>query len=1090
MSLISRHVTAPITALATLPSLPHPTLLAGSHTQLIVNVLDPQASSSARYRCHVLQRERIHHIVISNEFNGSYTWPVLVAGGKEAALVSIVVPSSCEARDEGTNRSISQRPTSVTVVHHFKLDDWILSCAFLRDDHFIFVTAHNSLQVFSASTFTHSQVTSTSGAVPIPRLVRTYHAPLRPLLWSSDLSRSTYSSLTDLRIASGSILGDVLVWGLEGVAIDDEAPQAQELTLETQAIKKFVGHHGSIFTTAFSPSGRYLLTGSDDRTLRVWDADAPGGSGPLQVLWGHLGRVWRARWLDEHTLMSVAEVGQVEVPHKRGHRPELMGGPLSQPQDASVRIWSLDLESGTHRYMQIHLDGHDGRSLWAVTCCRVEPVGDDVGLTFVFSGGADGAVKCWPVAREQEGKQRKEKQLEFESVKGVIKAFSGIVSEELGCIGVFFTGDGLVYATTLPPTTPPQLVHTEPSIASIRITSSPTSTNVWIFSNSNNCTIIALSPELTPMTSVTFPLHPPTFFLLSSSSPSKFLVAEQVSSTVQLWSLGDSATPQQFSMMPRSLLQGTVIGPARSRIACAAFMSEYLVVLGTRAGELVLVQMNEGEEGQILLRSQLYSDSITDVKLTRLERKDEWEVETVSRSGSRGLHRLLVGGTGSWTLLTLSEMMMIKGAVDKIIDEGKYLAVVKSDVVIVDVNGSKLETYPATGSRSSGTLLTHAGQSSYYRIDRGKIFCQTSSPKSSRLPPPIVIRGHHGREIRSVASYHHPGQKVTLLASGAENSTLTISLLTTDPTGDRSIVPIFTDTSLPTSIKTVSFLSIPNGELFLLASGSQQLLRAWKITFEGGGSEVRVLAWGVAEVDGGDDQSETRIMDHCFVTVDQEKGIHAVVGAYSDGSVKVHRFDGRTKRFTRISESREKGKCVLTTKVVEVDGKQMLFTGRSDGLDASSRASVLDSPIYSFHAHQSGINGLDTSYDAESRTVRVATGGDDNAVHVHRFEVCADGRLSHRPEARLSKEDAHASTIQGICFLSPTLLASSAVDQRLNIWEVSSDELRFQRGLCLGISDCSAMEARRTGGPSVATREEAWEIILAGIGLEVVQYTP
>ncbi|SCZ89629.1 BZ3500_MvSof-1268-A1-R1_Chr9g10501 [Microbotryum saponariae] len=1074
MSLVSRHITAPITALATLATVPHPTLLAGSHTDLLVNLLGPRASSSSDYRCCVLQRDRIHHIVVKEASDESYTWHVLVAGGKEAAWVSIVVtPPSCEAfaRDgEGLN---SRQAIQVNVRHHFKLDDWILSCAFLRGDHVLFVTAHNSLQVFSVPTSTQSA--STSVAVPPPHRLRTYHAPLRPLLWSSDLSRSTYTSLTDIRIASGSILGDVLVWGLKGVVVDDDASQGQEVTLENAAIKKFVGHQGSIFTIAFSPSGRYLLTGSDDRTLRIWDAEAPEASRPLQVLWGHLGRVWRARWIEEHTLMSVAE-------------------------DASVRVWSLDYVKRTYRCRQVHSEGHDGRSLWAVTNCTIEPVGEDLGATVVFSGGADGAVRCWPVARDEEGEKRKEKELEFESVKGVIKAFSGVVSEELGCVGVFFTGDG-------------RLIHTEASIASIRITSSSTSTNVWIFSNSSKCTIITLSHELTPIACVTFPLHPPTFLHLSSTSPSKFVVAEQVSNTIQIWSLDNSKTPQQLSTIPTILIQGNSIGSARSRIASAAFMSEDLIVLGTRAGELVLVRMKEGEEGQILFRNQLHSDAINGIKLIRLEGSDEWDVETVSRSGSRSLHRLVLGGgTGGWNILALSETMIVKGAVDGILEKGKYLTVVKNDVVIVDVNGSKLETFLATRSRSSGTLLNYAGQSSYYRIDRGKIFYQNSPRKSSRLPPPIVLRGHHGREIRSVASYHPPNQQdMTLLATGAENSTLTLSVLTTDPKGNRSISPIFTDTSLPTSVKTVTFLPTSEGELFLLASGSQELLRAWKISFEGrGGEEVRVLAWGEAEVEGGEDQSETRIMDHCWVAVGREKVVFAVIGGYSDGSlkvlyvaVKVHHFDTRTKRFAKICESWEKGKCVLTTKIVEVDGKQLLFTGRSDGLlsvwdiarsiagDASGRGSVLESPLYSFHAHQSGINGLDTSYDAESRTIRVATGGDDNAVHVHLFEVSAEGQTSHRSEDRISKEDAHASTIQGICFLSPTLLASSAVDQRLNIWEISTDKLRFQSGLCLGISDCSTMDVRRVKGPSaITTREEAWEIVLAGIGIEVVEYTP
>lgn len=92
------------------------------------------------------------------------------------------------------------------------------------------------------------------------------------------------------------------------------------------------GHEGSIHTVAWSSSGQLLASGSDDRTLRVWNIKRSLQASTLQklgelavynpseliqeeinikikpqcVLYGHLARLWRVRFSPRETIMASA----------------------------------------------------------------------------------------------------------------------------------------------------------------------------------------------------------------------------------------------------------------------------------------------------------------------------------------------------------------------------------------------------------------------------------------------------------------------------------------------------------------------------------------------------------------------------------------------------------------------------------------------------------------------------------------------------------------------------------------------------------------------------------------------------------------
>ena len=46
-------------------------------------------------------------------------------------------------------------------------------------------------------------------------------------------------------------------------------------TLTTGQQAALRGHRGRVFSLAFSPDGKTLATGSEDRTVRLWDLTPP-----------------------------------------------------------------------------------------------------------------------------------------------------------------------------------------------------------------------------------------------------------------------------------------------------------------------------------------------------------------------------------------------------------------------------------------------------------------------------------------------------------------------------------------------------------------------------------------------------------------------------------------------------------------------------------------------------------------------------------------------------------------------------------------------------------------------------------------------
>jgi WD40 repeat protein len=88
------------------------------------------------------------------------------------------------------------------------------------------------------------------------------------------------------QVATGDSNGKIYLWNFTASS-------------ETPTILK--GHHGLILSLAYSPSGRWLASGSHDRSIKIWDTFT---GQCVQTLYGHTDHIAQLAFLTEQRLLS------------------------------------------------------------------------------------------------------------------------------------------------------------------------------------------------------------------------------------------------------------------------------------------------------------------------------------------------------------------------------------------------------------------------------------------------------------------------------------------------------------------------------------------------------------------------------------------------------------------------------------------------------------------------------------------------------------------------------------------------------------------------------------------------------------------
>eukprot|EP00656_Telonema_subtile_P056951 TRINITY_DN9256_c0_g1_i2.p1 TRINITY_DN9256_c0_g1~~TRINITY_DN9256_c0_g1_i2.p1 ORF type:complete len:656 (+),score=194.49 TRINITY_DN9256_c0_g1_i2:44-2011(+) len=210
------------------------------------------------------------------------------------------------------------------------------------------------------------------------------------MMTSVELSRNA------AKVVMGTSESVVYTWDLQKLSEKPQPGEDPAVEDKRRGPHVHVGHSGPVYSANFSPDNRFLLTGSEDKTARLWSLETDSC---LVAYKGHNYPVWDAKFAPLGVYFATASHDRTARIWSCDHIHPLriLAGHLSDvdclawhpncnylatgSSDKTLRLW--DIQSGQCVRL---FTGHHG----SLTCCSISPCGG-----YLASAGEDSNVMLW-----------------------------------------------------------------------------------------------------------------------------------------------------------------------------------------------------------------------------------------------------------------------------------------------------------------------------------------------------------------------------------------------------------------------------------------------------------------------------------------------------------------------------------------------------------------------------------------------------------------------------------------------------------------------------------------------------------------------
>ncbi|QPG73680.1 hypothetical protein FOA43_000993 [Brettanomyces nanus] len=903
------------------------------------------------------------------------------------------------------------RSLSVISYDHFKknaaefkeyaVGDWILAVEFSLDGSKLYcLTAHNVVVTVDVASM---------------MLIDSKNCGWKSILYSGSIK-----ALKDGRIliCSGTVMNGILVW---------------ELT-SSKLLYNLTDHEGSIFGVKPSNCGKYLLSCSDDRSIRVWDLS----KGELLATgWGHGARIWGLSFFSFDS--------------NHGFKV------FSCSEDCTARVWKYANGSG-ELVQQRLISCHTGRSIWS------ECVNDK--LKIGFTGGADGKLKVHDLAPDI--------RLGYVSclwtVSGISKQ-TDIGFEKVETIKSYYDfGYGLFAVSSLGKCFAVNNSHQwnhlfeDARFARFSLVTGFKHTGIVVLCNKSGimillkfdstCNLLSRSEILIPTISrlgniLTSSTNDKLLLLAESPNPQDCLVLQEI----------DEATSK--------VIYTSLLVKPQENIAISSLLydadTQYLVV-GSRFATIILYDMSIGTEVPVCAyyKNQVKGDTVSELLVASADKI------------SRELSFYVTMKDGRFYIIKVGTNRQMEILEDNRLQRGFLEGLLIGSNGELLLYGFKSDCFYVWNETTQDEIVRivcggpHRQWSFYYWHEEGKlrfrfVFTRASDimmvQNGSQQFVDYLNVGLHGREIRSMAVMNGPSENEKLLISGGEDTTVKLSELKMDGT----IKLLWTQRQHGSGLQSVH---VVNDE-YVMSSSAREELYLWKVSQATGKPSI-CLYRTIRPIS---KHPDLRVMDFDTLEIkDKGKPIGFIVATvYSNSLICLWYFNYVEKSYKMFVNDYYRQCCILSVHFMILRGKIYLTAASTNGYlsiynvdsllskyfelgsgntlimtgDGTFEVSKLGRLIVDKQLHQSSIKALDYRYVSESEIV-IVTGGDDNSLILSKINMKNDAESdSVQVEVLSYISDAAASTITCVNMIDENRVVVSSVDQKFRVWSIKGGNLQL-----------------------------------------------
>lgn len=953
----------------------------------ILKVFEIDSSSNAitlNSSQRAFKRNKIHSIDVLGS-------KVCVAGARSFAVVDL---------SSGSN------------IQEKAINEWIVSSKFLDTNTLLLLTSHNEVLKIDIRDLMHFQF----------NVVDKIHCNEKSILYSGSI---TITNTGKVYVAAGTVMSGVIVWDL----------QTREI------LRVLTAHEGSIFGVIISPDGKYIISCSDDRSVKLCDFST---GNVLASGWGHGSRIWSLQFVSFSN-------ESVDI--------------FSTGEDCTARLWHYEAGSDSLVQTQLWDHCHLGKHIWSGDI-------DMANIGAAVTGGADGKLRIHDISALGKGVSSYSPQditfmtgAVFEK-KEVIKQFAELSECDL-----------LVVVTTLGKvfTLFEASQWTQVSISEDDTSIIKESGMLHAFSSLNAAAIFTRLGDVLALSFHTSGELKSLEWIKGNDEPSKKIInvlMDEDKKKKEFYALLDCPNPnipfevKKFALRNDKLTVTASIelfkpDPKVFTPTSVHFdaRNQWLLVGSRHANFAIYNLAGEHYQLPLLVRKVCPGDTITTISTVK--------------SADNHLVALLTVRDGTYLYMSISQEnekfmfeIILQNKVSRGIIEGGFVE--KDDLYLYGFRASSFYLWNETkqieidhhlcgGAHRQWELIRHKGQFDYKFIylNKSSLIMKGFHCRFNDSNRGLLIGGTHGREIRGVAVCPVQEQDGTrLLATASEDATIKLGKL--DLNGN--VANLWTMNNHISGLQTIDFMN----QQYLASSAANEELLIWKV-HRISSSVLTIVEHSRLSVS--DENPDLRIMDFASLEVD---GGFWVAAVFSNSKIKVFFYDTEKKAFTLCIDDTYSTFCILNVNFITHNNQTYLMTGTTDGFitiwDVSSSLSTLnihklERLVVQQQLHQSGVKAV-TIIPANNKW-KLITGGDDNALVLSILTPTADGITL---ETVSFVEDAASATITGLSNVGNDKVFATSVDQIVRLWSISDDTLTCDSASYTTVADTGCCDTTEFNG--------------------------